>query len=148
MDALLRGRVGPRQHAPGNGGDGRALRRGDSKGATRMPRDRRSAASAVADDRSPVAEGLGRSEGGRRPPRRGLLAGAPGSAAGSEEEPRAVADARGVDARAETRGALRRRRQADPGAEGARARGPATDERQSPRQRWNPEESPAAAVVP
>ena len=44
-------------------------------------------APALADDCAAHAKGLGRAGGGRRPQAGGLLAGAPGSAGGREEEP-------------------------------------------------------------
>ena len=46
--------------------------------------------SPLADDCAAHAEGLGRAGEGRRPQTGGLLAGAPGSAGGREEEPRAT----------------------------------------------------------
>ena len=61
---------------------------------------------ALADDRSAFPKGMGRSARGRRPQDRGLLAGAPGSANGSQKESRATAHSREVDARAEARGTV------------------------------------------
>src|ERR1035438_8388615 len=99
-----------------------------------MPQDRRGAPAALADDRSAVPKGMGRASRGRRPQGRGLLEGPPGSLDGSQEERRAIAASRELDARAEARGTVRPEWQAYCRTEGTRARRSAPDERQSARQ--------------
>ena len=68
MDALLRRRIGSRQHAPGHGGDRGTLRPGDPGASAGMPRERRRHAAALAYDRVALSERMGRTarSGGHR----------------------------------------------------------------------------------
>ena len=104
-----------------------------------------SGASALADDRAALPEGLDRTgrdrgaQGGR------VLALAPGAVCrrpGQSREPEA---ARELDAQLQARGAVRRRRRAGAGAAGADAEWAAAHERQSPRQRRRAAQGPQAA---
>src|SRR5262249_8765156 len=113
-------------------------------GATQPRREAR----ALADDRAAQSEGLDRAEGGRRPPRRGVLARAPGPDRRRAREPRAPAPARGVAAQLPPGGALRRERPARPGAARAGPAGPAAHEREPARERGPAAARAAPARVP
>ena len=57
LDALLRGRLGSRHHAPGDGGDRGTLHPGDPQASTGMPEHRRGQPAALADDRAAFPKG-------------------------------------------------------------------------------------------
>src|SRR5262249_5601400 len=106
------------------------------------------AARALADDRTAQPEGLDGAETGRRPPRRGVLARAPGPDRRRAREPRAPAPARGVAAQLPPRGALRRERTARACAARARPGRRAADECDPPRERGPAAPRAAPARVP
>ena len=113
----------------------------------RSPQLRSCHAPPLADDCAAHAKGLDCARGGRRPQAGGLLASAPGSDGGREEESRATRDSRKVDARAKAGGTVRCEWQADSGAQRAGADRHPPDERQSARQRRTPQESPCACPI-
>ena len=87
-------------------------------------------AAEVADDRAPHTQGLDRPEGGGRIAGGRHVALAPGADRRSPSEPGAPAAARGLDAELPAGGAVRRGRQARPGAGGAAAGRRPADERE------------------
>ena len=98
----------PETHAPGDGGDASSTastRSGSISGNAGQTGVATPAA--LADDRAALPQGMGRTEGSRRPQARRLLARPPGAAGRRQEEPRTTADPRKVDARAEAGGAVR-----------------------------------------
>ena len=98
---------------------------------------------ALAHDRAAQPQGLDRPQGSGRPQGRRLLARPPGAALRRARQPGASEAARRLAAQLQARGAVRRQRAADPGAEGARPQGHAAHERQPARQ-WRPAAQAAA----
>ena len=103
---------------------------------------------ALAHDRAAQPQGLDRPQGGGRPQGGRLLARAPGAAFGHARQPGPSEAARRLDAQLQARGAVRRKRPADPGTEGARPEGPAAHGRESARQRRPAAKAPAHAGLP
>ncbi len=106
--------------------DGRHARRGrrrDPRRPEEGARQRQGRAAALADDRAALAQGLDRAEGDRRPQGRRLVALAPGAVLRRARQSRQPEAARRLAAELQARGAVRRRRPAAAGAQGAGARG-------------------------
>ena len=131
--------------APADGGDARRGRRRDRRDPAARARGRRDRAAALADDRAADAEGMDRPEGGRRPPRRGIVPLAPGAARRGPHPPRASGGARGWMRSYRPARALRRERRAARPDRRARARGRAADGREPARQRRAAAARPRAA---
>ena len=151
LDAVLRRGLRPRQHAPGDGGDARALRRRDPRdpaGGARQRHSRRAPRWPMIVLRSP--KGWTAPAGSRRPQAGRLLARAPGAAAPTcKKDPEQLEAARRLDAQLQARGAVRR----DTGSfvpelSDLAPDGHAAHERQPARQRRTAEEGAAPARLP
>ena len=78
---------------------------------TGMQKERRGAPAPLAHDRAPFSQGMGRTKRSGWSQARRLLARPPGSAAGCQEEPRAITHPRKMDAGSAAGGVVRRQRQ-------------------------------------
>ena len=118
------------------GGCARHRARRDPRASGEGARRRRAAGAALlADDRAQVAQGLDRSEGGRRRQGRGHLEVAPGAGDEGEVRSRAPEDPRGLAALLRPGGAVRRQRRPAPGDRRRRSDRRSAHGRQPERQR-------------
>ena len=106
--------VRPERDAPGSCRDAGPLPRRDPRHPARGSHGAAGSGgpTSLADDRVALAEGVDRSQGGRRPAGRGVLAFAPGAFADARGDDAHRDDPRGMAAQLSARGAVRRRRRA------------------------------------